>query len=47
MPTDKILAEQRRMLGDFEVVEFVDETKVEGLRRQIDVDLPLDLQWTW
>ena len=47
MPTDKILAEQRRMLGDFEIVEFVDEAKVERLRKQIDVDVPLDLQWTW
>ena len=43
MPTDKILAEQRRMLGDFEIVEFVDEAKVERLRKQIDVDVPLDL----
>jgi len=47
MPTDKILTEQRRMLGDFEVVEFVDEQKIAGLRQQIDIDVPLDLQWTW
>ncbi|HSP96528.1 MAG TPA: hypothetical protein VL049_04705 [Candidatus Dormibacteraeota bacterium] len=47
MPTEKILAEQRRLLGDFEVVEFVDEAKVARLRGQIDIDVPLDLQWTW
>src|SRR5436190_23984864 len=43
---DKILAEYRRRLGDFEVVE-IDETRIEALRRQIDVDVPLDLHWTW
>ena len=47
MPTEKILAEERRLLGEFEVVEFVDEAKIAGLREQIDVDVPLDLQWTW
>jgi hypothetical protein len=47
MATEKILAEERRLLGEFEVVEFVDEKKVAGLRSQLDVDVPLDLQWTW
>lgn len=47
MSTDKILADQRRLLGNFEIVEFVDEAKVERLRRRLDVDVPLDLQWTW
>jgi len=45
--TEKILAEQRRTLGDFETVDFVDEAKVAGLRAQLDVDVPLDLHWTW
>ncbi|MEO8605688.1 MAG: ferritin-like domain-containing protein [bacterium] len=45
--TEKILAEQRHLLGDFETVDFVDEAKVAGLRAQIDVDVPLDLHWTW
>jgi len=47
MATEKILAEERRLLGEFEVVEFVDEKKVASLRSQLDVDVPLDLQWTW
>jgi hypothetical protein len=47
MPTEKILADERRLLGNFEVVEFVDEKKVAGLRGQLDIDVPLDLQWTW
>lgn len=47
MSIEKICSEQRRLLGDFEVVEFVDEAKVARLRGQIDIDVPLDLQWTW
>jgi hypothetical protein len=45
--TEKILAEHRRTVGDFECVDFVDEAKIAGLRAQIDIDVPLDLQWTW
>jgi hypothetical protein len=45
--TDKILAEHRHRLGDFETVEIVDERQVESLRSQLDVDVPLDLRWTW
>src|SRR5262245_14461400 len=43
---DKILAEHRRRLGDFEVVEL-DEGRIAALRRQLDVDVPVDLHWTW
>jgi hypothetical protein len=45
--SDKILAEHRRTIGGFEVVEIVDEQEIARLRRQIDVDVPLDLHWTW
>lgn len=44
---DTILADHRRKLGDFEVVEFVDEREIQALRDKIDVDVPLDLHWTW
>jgi len=43
---DKILAEYRKKIGDFEVVE-VDESRVAALRAQLDVDVPIDLHWTW
>jgi hypothetical protein len=43
---EKILAEYRRKVGDFEVVE-VDEVGIERLRSQLDVDAPMDLHWTW
>src|SRR5262245_65833002 len=42
-----ILENNRRRIGDFEVVEFVDEGQVEALRRRLDIDVPLELQWTW
>jgi hypothetical protein len=44
---DTILSDHRRKIGDFEVVEFVDEGEIAGLRQKLDVDVPLDLHWTW
>jgi len=43
---DKILAEHRRQVGGFEVVE-IDEKQIDALRGQLDVDVPMDLRWTW
>ena len=43
---EKILAEHRRKFGDFEVVD-IDETRIANLRAQIDVDVPVDLHWSW
>jgi hypothetical protein len=43
---EKILAEHRRTLGEFEVVE-IDERRIAALRDQLDVDVPVDLHWTW
>jgi hypothetical protein len=45
--TTKILSTHRRALGEFEVIDFVDEREVSALRRRLDVDVPLDLHWTW
>lgn len=44
---EKILKEWRRTIGDFEVVDVVDEKQIAGLRQKLDVDVPLDLHWTW
>ncbi|MGD9763546.1 MAG: ferritin-like domain-containing protein [Candidatus Binatia bacterium] len=44
---EKILIEQRRQLGDFETVDFVDAAQVARLRAQLDLEVPLDLHWTW
>ena len=45
--TGKILSQYRRQIGVFETVDFVDEQAVSALRTQLDVDVPLDLRWTW
>ena len=45
--TKKILSEHRRAFGEFEAVDFVDEKEVAQLRSKLDVDVPLDLHWTW
>jgi hypothetical protein len=44
---EKLIQEHRRRFGDFEAIEFVDEQEVERLRDQIDVDVPMELHWTW
>ena len=44
---DKILSEYRRPLGDFEIVDFESEATIDGLRQQVDVDIPVNLHWTW
>jgi hypothetical protein len=45
--TQRILSDHRKAIGEFETVDFVDPGEVERLRAQIDVDVPLDLHWTW
>jgi hypothetical protein len=45
--SDKILADHRRQLGAFEVVEFADDREIAALRAKLDVDVPMDLHWTW
>lgn len=44
---DKILAEFRRSMGDFEAVDIVDEAQMAALRNKLDIDVPMELHWTW
>lgn len=44
---DKILADHRRMLGDFEIVDVVEQHEIEQLRGRLDIDAPLSLHWSW
>ncbi len=44
---EKLIQEHRRRIGDFEVIEFADEREVERLRSQLDVEVPVELHWTW
>jgi hypothetical protein len=34
-------------VGDFEVVDVIDEAKIEALRAKVDVKVPVELHWTW
>ena len=44
---EKLLADHRKQLGNFEVVDFVDEKEIEALRQKIDFASPVDVNWTW
>ena len=44
---EKLLFDHRRVFGTFEAVDFVDAGEIAALRDRIDVDVPLDLHWTW
>ncbi len=43
----KLMDDHRKMFGEFEVIDFVDESEIQGLRSQIDVDAPLEVHWSW
>jgi hypothetical protein len=45
--TLKILSDHRKAFGEFEAVDFVDDKEVAQLRSRLDVDVPLDLHWSW
>lgn len=44
---EKLLADHRRTIGEFEVVEFVDDNEIARLRSKLEVPVPLELHWTW
>jgi hypothetical protein len=44
---DKLIQEHRKRFGEFEAIDFVDEDAAAKLRDQIDVDVPMELHWTW
>ena len=43
----KILSDYRRPLGEFEVVDFKSEAPINELRSHVEVDVPVNLHWTW
>jgi len=44
---DKLLQDHRKRFGSFEVIDFVDVAEIERMRNQIDVEVPMQLHWTW
>ncbi len=43
----KLLADYRKQLGSFEVVDVTDEREVARLRSHVDADVPIAVNWTW
>jgi hypothetical protein len=41
------MQEHRAKFGEFEVIDWVDEEQIAQLRQRIDVDVPLELHWSW
>ncbi len=44
---NKLMTEHRKKFGDFEVIDFVDETEIQRIRDRVDIAVPLDVNWTW
>lgn len=43
----KLLEDHRRQLGNFEIIDFVDEAEIDALRQKLDFASPVDVNWTW
>jgi hypothetical protein len=44
---NKLMQEHRTKFGEFEVIDWVDEKQIAQMRGQLDVDVPLELHWSW
>lgn len=44
---NKLMQEHRKRFGEFEVIDFVDESEIAELRAKTDVAAPLVVSWTW
>jgi hypothetical protein len=44
---EKLLSEYRHEIGNFEVVDMVDEAQIASLRDKVNIDVPVELNWTW
>ncbi len=44
---EKLIREHRKRIGEFEVIEFADSKEVARIREHLDVDVPVELHWTW
>jgi len=44
---NKLLSDYRRSIGDFEVIDFKDDQILANMREKVDVEVPVDLHWTW
>ncbi len=44
---NKLMQEHRAKFGEFEVIDWVDEEQIARLRQRIDLEVPLELHWSW
>jgi hypothetical protein len=44
---EKLIPQHRKQLGDFDAVDIADAAEVARLRERVDVDVPVELHWTW
>ena len=42
---EKFMQENRKQLGNFEIVDFPDEAQVAGIREKLDIAVPLSVRW--
>jgi len=43
----KLLDDHRTRFGNFEVIDFVDTDEIAAMREHTNVDVPLELNWSW
>lgn len=43
----KLVEDHRKQLGNFEIIDWVDETAIADMRARTQVDAPLEVNWTW
>ena len=43
----KFMPDHRRMVGDFEVLEFVDTDEIERIRGYLNIPVPIEVNWQW
>ncbi len=44
---NKLMADHRKRIGKFEVIEWVDTDEIDRLRDRIDFSAPVNVNWTW
>lgn len=43
----KLISDDRRMIGDFEVIDFTSDDRVEEIRQQLQVPFTSEVNWQW
>ena len=41
----KFMSDNRRQVGDFEMIDLIDEHRIDSMRKTLQVDAPSHIQW--